>query len=70
MLMDLGVIVLAVIALRIVWRIVGGLIRLLLVAAIVAFAVFDFAQPAAVSPAVRATVVAAHQGIPAKLALS
>ncbi len=60
MLMDLGVIVLVVIALRIVWRLVGGLIRPLLVASVIAFAVFYFAQPAAVPPALRAQAAAHH----------
>ena len=60
MLVDLVVIVLSIIALRIVWRLVGGLMRLLLVAAVIAFAVFYFAQPATVPPALRAHVAAHH----------
>ncbi len=60
MLVDLVVIVLSIIALRIVWRLVGGLIRLLLVAAVVASAVFYFAQPAAVPPSLKAHVAVHH----------
>lgn len=60
MLMDLVVVILAVVVLRIVWRFVGGLIRLLLVAAVIAFAVFYFAQPAVGSPTHRAQIAAHH----------